>query len=123
MLIIISLIIYFIYFLNSDVPILISFRKMKESGQLSRLEKKWESVFQPDCDLSEEVYPLAMRDVFVAFIMLLMALVMSLLLLQLEFLLRDPLVTSPGSEDYYSNKRVGPISHAGGTLTHRKITV
>ena len=60
---------------------------MKESGQLQRVYKKWKAncKFQEHCSTSsEDVTPLAMRDVFVAFVMLLVAIGISLALVKVE---------------------------------------
>lgn len=63
---------------------------MKESGQLHRIYKKWgvTNRFQQHChsSLSDDIKPLAMRDVFVVFIMLMIAMGASLVLAQLEIL-------------------------------------
>ena len=59
---------------------------MNENGQLNRWTKKWGSKFNQvqDCNSSDEAKPLAIRDVFVVFIMLLGAMAVTLLLVQLE---------------------------------------
>ena len=59
---------------------------MKEIGQLQRIFKKCgiRHEFQQHCLSSEDGEPLAMRDVFVVFIMLLAAMIISLALLELE---------------------------------------
>ena len=57
---------------------------MREIGQLSRARKKWESKFQSDCHVPEDIKPLAIGNVSVAFLMLLAAIVTTPLLIQLE---------------------------------------
>lgn len=61
-----------------------SFRQMKESGQLHRLNKKWERRFRQDCLSSEEVRALSIKDVFAAFVVLLTGFLVSTLLFQVE---------------------------------------
>ena len=56
---------------------------MKESGQLHRMHKKWYSRFRKDCH-PEEIRPLAIKDVFAVFVMLLVAFVMSTVLFYVE---------------------------------------
>ena len=58
---------------------------MKEVGKLDRLKKKWAVKFHTDCRGSEDdTKPLAIKDVFVAFIVLLIAMGATFLLVQLE---------------------------------------
>ena len=59
---------------------------MKESGQLQRIFNKCgiRQEFQQHCLSSEDGQGLAMKDVFVVFIMLLAAMVIALALLNLE---------------------------------------
>ena len=57
---------------------------MKETGQSNRLKKKWMQEFRQDCQDSDKTRPLKIGDVFVAFVMLLVATGITLIILQLE---------------------------------------
>ena len=57
---------------------------MKESGQLDRVWKKWSSKFRKNCLASDESSPLAMTDVYMAFVLLLLAFGLAIILALVE---------------------------------------
>ena len=61
-----------------------SIGKMKESGQLDRVWKKWSSKFRKNCLASDESSPLAMTDVYMAFVLLLVAFGLAIILALVE---------------------------------------
>ena len=62
-----------------------SIKKMKESGRLDRMWKIYGKSLQKDCQsVSDDQKPLAMKDVFMAFVLLGSAAIVALVLLKLE---------------------------------------